>query len=85
MNRKGKSRETRGRIHGRPGAGERMRRRRRKRLTARLLVAAAILLVCAGAAGPLLVLSGFGRQARIQIAAPDQEVYVGEEQPPLFA
>ena len=85
MNRKGKSRETRGRIHGRPGAGERMRRRRRKRLTARLLVAAAILLVCAGAAGTLLVLSGFGRQARIQIAAPDQEVYVGEEQPPLFA
>ena len=63
----------------------RMHRRRRRSLAVRLLVAAAILFTCAGAAGAVFALSGFGRRARIQISTSDREVYVGEEQPPLLA
>ena len=46
----------------------RMHRRRRRSLAVRLLVAAAILFTCAGDAGAVFALSGFGRRARIQIS-----------------
>ena len=71
------------RIHGSERERGRIHRRRRRSLAVRLLVAAAILFTCAGAAGAVFALSGFGRRARIQISASDREVYVGEGQPPL--
>ena len=73
------------RIHGSERERGRIHRRRRRSLAVRLLVAAAILFTCAGAAGAVFALSGFGRRARIQISASDREVYVGEGQPPLLA
>lgn len=61
---------------------ERRKRKRRKKIT--FIIIAVAIFICMAVSAAYLYLTGFGRKAIIQITTDDQEMYEGDEMPPLL-
>lgn len=62
----------------------RERKKRKRKIQIRVMLVLLLLVFCAAGSAAFLYLSGYGRKAKIQIATSDQEIYEGDEIPPLL-